>query len=1096
MSPTKPFALLLKIKRAQTARFGRCFLLLLACNFFLAHAANPDREEEKTAPPPVHQKSFFLSPEGKLYAPRDLTIYLQVHSGPGARVPKHGAPLLPAVVGGSMERTTPAPLSLKEGLNIFRQGGTNTSYHIYADGTPPTTQPTLTNAPMHVKEKKIFYGKGLTINLTANDTLSGVKKTYHSLNHQPFTPTTTTLHTFTPNTQNHLHYYTVDHVGNTEPPAELTFYLDVSPPRTRLEALPPAALRGPLRGERQGAAPPGPPIRVREEQTFKYGAAQKASLKTSEECPILPPGSNLTLSAKDNLSGVKTIFYRIGKSEKKMYRKPIPCQNLTGGQHTLVYFATDQVENVEKKHSFTFFLDNLPPHVSMNLEKETCRNQDTLFTSSRFKIQLQAQDNKAGTATMFLQVNRNQPGTYSAPTPLPPRPGIHRIHFSAVDNVGNQSTTQTQKIYLDVTPPLTEWLVTEPYFVVENKLVIDKNNRLSLLSTDLESGVKTLRYRLNQGETTHYTGPLSFTQEGEYRLVYYAVDGVGNREPEKSLTLLVKPSAHLKHLPAAPSRHPRRWVLNSEGTVTGPAGRPFYLVVSTSPEPGGQSFLMDIPKLAQEIGKPIGFTQKGRRYLRLKAGKKEALFPLVIDADPPRTRPRFTGAQQYARAGDLYFGPGLSLGFHRRDLPDKPATGPIKTLVSIDGSPYFTFKEPLEIFSREKRYLCRYYSVDHAGNRETPRETSFTVDTTPPHTMLRLEGTAFGKVLSFHSTITLSPSDNLSGVRRLYYRFDDGNEKKYPGPLTGKRLRKLPDGPHTIHYFALDNAGNREELRQYAFTLDKAPPLVEFKVTGDRAVQGERLHVSPRTRIRLAAAGKPAGIKSIRLRIDDAAEREYTGPFNLPPQQGKHTLSYHALDRVGNSGGKQTKILFMDAAPPQTETAWRGNVFTYRGRLFAGPGTEIVLTAGDDLCGAARVFYSFGNAPFKPYSRPLKITRRGLHTLRYYAADRVNNKENIKTTTLFVDAEPPKIRISYNVTPVKDPKSNVLLLPKNALVYLTAKDTHTVVDRLTYSLNGTTPVLYRNPLSNFKEGQTHTLEVTAADRAGNTAKEQITFLVK
>ncbi len=174
----------------------------------------------------------------------------------------------------------------------------------------------------------------------------------------------------------------------------------------------------------------------------------------------------------------------------------------------------------------------------------------------------------------------------------------------------------------------------------------------------------------------------------------------------------------------------------------------------------------------------------------------------------------------------------------------------------------------------------------------------------------------------------------------------------------------------------------------------------------------------------------------------------------------------------------------------------KGPLFGDKDRLSAGGPTRIQLRAADRQSGLKGIYYRIDGSPFKRYSQPFGITGTGSHTLRYYAVDRVNNKEKTKKFIFVLDKEPPKLEISYSITPRRDPASGMLILSKETLVFLTAVDTHTEVDKITYKLNDGREILYRNPLSNFEMNKVITLRAFALDRLGNVSEVKITFRVE
>jgi hypothetical protein len=80
-------------------------------------------------------------------------------------------------------------------------------------------------------------------------------------------------------------------------------------------------------------------------------------------------------------------------------------------------------------------------------------------------------------------------------------------------------------------------------------------------------------------------------------------------------------------------------------------------------------------------------------------------------------------------------------------------------------------------------------------------------DVTPPVTSCEIEG-------AFEKTITLTATDDLSGVNQTVYKLDNGVWIQYSVPITVSVV-----GDHIVYYYSIDNAGNIEEEKNQVFTV-------------------------------------------------------------------------------------------------------------------------------------------------------------------------------------------------------------------------------------------------------------------------------------
>jgi hypothetical protein len=97
-------------------------------------------------------------------------------------------------------------------------------------------------------------------------------------------------------------------------------------------------------------------------------------------------------------------------------------------------------------------------------------------------------------------------------------------------------------------------------------------------------------------------------------------------------------------------------------------------------------------------------------------------------------------------------------------------------------------------------------------------------DATPPVTTCILEGTMEGDVYTSDVTVTLTATDDLSGVNYTMYKIDGGAWTTYSAPfvVSGK-------GNHTVAFYSVDMIGNIEAEKVQTFTI-RYP--IEITITG------------------------------------------------------------------------------------------------------------------------------------------------------------------------------------------------------------------------------------------------------------------------
>ncbi|NQT25252.1 hypothetical protein HQ585_07850, partial [candidate division KSB1 bacterium] len=164
--------------------------------------------------PLQHDKGFYQGSDGRLYVAQSLPIYFLLSTS----IQGSDAVLL------KPDQIQTLPMTLSEGKNTIQNpGGSITSsdesklpavFEVWADGSPPRIQISFLDAAWFQSDQVVFYGSDLRIALESEDTFSGVRETYLSINSNPFVPFDSTRLDFTQDGEFFFRYYAVDHVGN------------------------------------------------------------------------------------------------------------------------------------------------------------------------------------------------------------------------------------------------------------------------------------------------------------------------------------------------------------------------------------------------------------------------------------------------------------------------------------------------------------------------------------------------------------------------------------------------------------------------------------------------------------------------------------------------------------------------------------------------------------------------------------------------------------------------------------------------------------------------------------------------------------------
>ena len=148
-------------------------------------------------------------------------------------------------------------------------------------------------------------------------------------------------------------------------------------------------------------------------------------------------------------------------------------------------------------------------------------------------------------------------------------------------------------------------------------------------------------------------------------------------------------------------------------------------------------------------------------------------------------------------------------------------SGVASTSYRINDGPVQTYTTTFPL-TNDGVYNIEYWSVDVAGNTETHKTFIMRIDSTAPHTQAFLSGSAgtngwYGSDVE----VSLSATDNVSGVQSTFYRIDDGAIQDYSGPFVISAL-----GQHTVEYWSVDNLKNTEVAQSVAVNVDTIAPSI------------------------------------------------------------------------------------------------------------------------------------------------------------------------------------------------------------------------------------------------------------------------------
>jgi hypothetical protein len=952
----------------------------------------------------------------------------------GLATPSEGAGQNPA------ESSDEAPAVLKEGPSSVDFGGA--IMRVIADGTPPQTTLKVDDSTDVEEHGLRVFAPHPKLRLSATDALSGVSQTLFSVDGAPFVPLPAGGPDIAAEGEHTLRYFSVDQVGNVESVHAYAFRVDGTPPRTKLD----------VAGPRSGA--------------------------------VVGVGASISLAAQDEHAGVETIRYRLDEEAEQSYSKPIQLDDVSEGAHHLRFFARDRVGNTESAQGFAFIADRQPPEIGLAIHGRQHADKGVRYIAADAEIVLTSQDAVAGATPVRYRIDNASIGVYSAPFHLPGESGIHRLRIESEDQVGNRAEMLVNDIYVDHTAPTTDVEYSQPYFVRDGVVVLNPHSLIALNTSDLESGIEKVKYSVDGGAEQPYSQPFSISEEGEHRLAITSVDRVGNREQAKEIRLRIQTQQAGLETPA--TLDARRWYLHPKLGLIGPPGLPFELRITDSPAEGAESFLIDPGPNPGANAEPLAFQKPGKNKISMMISPKAEGFGVSIDAAPPKTQLMASGARRVDAGGVTYFGPGLRIALASEDDGTGIVSGLWKTLYSLDGAAFSPYKAPLDDFSREGAYTLRYYALDNVGNAEKVHTFAFTVDTSAPRTRIELKGAHHGDTVTPTTQVALVTTDNLSGTKEVQYSIDGGKQMTYGSPFA---IGPLSEGAHQLRYSAVDAAGNREEEHTWAFAVASTVNPPQMEVRGHSTERAGTVYMTPGCLIALRSIEGDA----VYFALDNGEAKLYSAAIAMP-DTGNHRLSYFAEDDLGNRSAMRTVNLVIDRTPPGSRVHFDGPQLSRDELPMISGATRIVLEANAEAAGASTLEYSLDGRHWQAYTTPFTVKSPGTFGLSYRARNALGTVGPVEGQRIVVDSQGPVIDVSYS-EPVQSGADGVAV-ERGTLLFVSAADTPAGLKKITWKMDDELEREYRNPLTGFAAGITHTITIVAEDLLGNQSRKTVRLRVK
>ncbi|MCD6427549.1 MAG: hypothetical protein J7L03_05600 [Caldisericaceae bacterium] len=238
--------------------------------------------------------------------------------------------------------------------------------------------------------------------------------------------------------------------------------------------------------------------------------------------------------------------------------------------------------------------------------------------------------------------------------------------------------------------------------------------------------------------------------------------------------------------------------------------------------------------------------------------------------------------------------------------------------------------------------------------------------------------------------VTLTAVSPVDPNPMIYYYIDSGSSILYTQSFT------IPDGKHTLYYYAVDHQGNKEKVQSQNFLVDTKSPVVTIISPKNGAVLNTK-------QCKIVGKTEPGATLEINGKDVPVAT---DGSFTFAAQiSGETVFKITAEDKAGNKTTVNLKVS-LDTTPPKLTVATPIAFQEFHTPTVTVTGkTEKNATV---TVNGAKVQVNGENYTF---SYTLMLTKPGLNSINVIATDLAGNTTKVSVPVKFI----PKTKIVLQV---------------------------------------------------------------------------------
>ena len=496
------------------------------------------------------------------------------------------------------------------------------------------------------------------------------------------------------------------------------------------------------------------------------------------------------------------------------------------------------------------------------------------------------------TAPSPIRLNNQQPPKFQNPVVLQEM-GIYQIKIQK----GTGAPEAFYEIRIDGIAPTTAHIFDEkaPKIVNAQNTYFADGLSINLQTKDDMVGAKSTFYAINDTNFVPYKQPIELKNQGSYTLSYYSIDKVGNVETPKTTQFTIDASP-----PSTQVSRQGNYVGNVMGTdvvIKLQAEDELSGVKELYYTLDGTTFLPYTTSIAS--GALSDGTHTITYYATDKVGNREATKAYTFYTDNVPAYARYTINGTKFISDNIYISEKTTIAIDATDNK----SGVAAIAYSIDGTPPRAYTQPFFLDSKKKQQTLNYYATDSVGNASINKYEvlNIVVDNQVPTCELSLIGPQFNTrdtlFISPKTTIMIAAEDELSQIKEVFYKVNNGDFQKYKDKFTLK-----DKGFIRLIVTATDNIGNVKTVEKSFFNDDVTPEMnyqLSTNVLATDTLNGESyLRVPKYCKLYIIASDDKTNVEETFFQVDNGVEQSFKSPISLPV--GLHTINYRAMDKTMN----------------------------------------------------------------------------------------------------------------------------------------------------------------------------------------------------